>query len=63
MTTQELMKSEGYERHWNASDAKVVAALKCLNCGDRTLTYSGWKKPGLYRAFARCRNCGREDEI
>ena len=44
-------------------DREVCAESICPTCGHQGLTYHPWHKPGSYRAFATCPNCGHFDEF
>lgn len=52
----------GYQPTRNAIDVQTAADGRCGCCG-RALTYSGWKMPGTYRAFAVCVPCNAATEF
>jgi hypothetical protein len=53
---------EHYEPHYISSDDHIVRDEPCPDCGMR-MTYEGYCKDVVYRAFAVCHQCGRIDEF
>ncbi len=45
-----------------AIDAQVAEDSPCREC-DGPCYYKAFSKPGSYRAFAICLNCGHEEEF
>jgi len=43
-------------------DAQCVERMTCRKCGGACY-YQPWSKPGSYRAFSVCLDCGHEEEF
>ena len=46
-----------------AIDSQVCAESQCDECGHKGLDYRPFTKPGSYRAFAVCPECGEAVEF
>jgi len=61
------LRREGYKRgapSFNAAeiDGEVANRATCPKCGGACY-YNAWHKPGSYRAFIVCRQCGYRQEF
>lgn len=44
-------------------DGAICATATCENCGHKGLEYKPYSKPGSYRPFAVCPECGERVEF
>ena len=63
----DLLRADGYRYGAPSSeafsiDAEVAFNTPCHQCGGRCY-YVPYSKPGSYRAFAICLDCGHEEEF
>lgn len=56
---------DGYEEYatHNEIDLEACRSSSCPNCGHEGLSYRPFSKPGSYRAFACCSECGWFEEF